>query len=268
MNFGCWIRRLLRRSRPARRVVGQLDPARSTQIYRFASAADGKFFFDAQQGSNITWRLYNPQGHKVFDQSFTDVDVLTLAVPGTYTLLVEGYYYASGVQDYQFNVQPVPAVDSQPLTVGSSATGAIGVVGEEHRYTFSLAANSTLYFDVLSYGTAANWTLVGPSGTMIDQLSFYSSDSLNTSDPLLRLPAGDYEITIGGNGETVGDYEFRLLDTAAATPITPGTPVVGQLDPARSTQIYRFASAADGKFFFDAQQGSYIYLAIVQPAGA
>ncbi len=72
-----------------------------------------------------TWRLYNPQGHKVFDQSFTDVDVLTLAVPGTYTLLVEGYYYADGVRDYQFNVQPLSAVAQFPDLVVSGLDASL-----------------------------------------------------------------------------------------------------------------------------------------------
>src|SRR5262249_44476009 len=48
-----------------------------------------------------------------------------------------------------------------------------------------------------------------------------------------------------------GPYQFRLLDLAAAQPLTPGTPRSDSLAPANSTNLYRFTANAGDQFFFD-----------------
>ena len=53
------------------------------------------------------------------------------------------------------------------------------------------------------------------------------------------MPAGDYTLTIDLPGDLTGAYAFRLSDLAPATPLTPGTPVSGSLDPANETDLYR-----------------------------
>src|SRR5947207_8324215 len=58
-----------------------------------------------------------------------------------------------------------------------------------------------------------------------------------------------------GVGDATGAYQFRLLDLASATALTPGTPVNGTLDPATETDLYRFTAAAGDQFFFDVQTG-------------
>src|SRR5262249_13075417 len=43
---------------------------------------------------------------------------------------------------------------------------------------------------------------------------------------------------------------FRLSDLATATPIMPGTPVSGTLDPGISTQLYQFNAVAGQSYYF------------------
>jgi hypothetical protein len=48
-------------------------------------------------------------------------------------------------------------------------------------------------------------------------------------------------------------YQFRLLDLADASTITPGTPVSGTLNPGNETDLYQFSANAGDKFYFDKQ---------------
>jgi len=73
---------------------------------------------------------------------------------------------------------------------------------------------------------------------------------------VLHLPAGPYTLTVDGVGATTGAYAFRLLDLAAATPLTPGTPVTGALDPGNEADAYRFEAQAGDRMFFDVQARS------------
>ena len=51
--------------------------------------------------------------------------------------------------------------------------------------------------------------------------------------------------------DAVGAYSFRLLNLASATPVTPGVPFSGTLNPANETDAYRFDVVGGEKLFFD-----------------
>ena len=65
--------------------------------------------------------------------------VLTLAQPGTYTLLLEGAttFNTGTAGTYTINVQPAP-INAAPLILGDRVNDAIGIAGEQDRYTFTL----------------------------------------------------------------------------------------------------------------------------------
>ena len=90
---------------------GTLDPANETDLYQFTAAAGDQFFFDVQArtgASRAAWRLVDPYGNILFNTSFnSDVNTLTLAQPGSYTLLLEGFIFDTGSGSYTFNVQPM-----------------------------------------------------------------------------------------------------------------------------------------------------------------
>ena len=170
---------------------------------------------------------------------------------GTYTLLVEGSRIDTGVGSYTLNVQPV-SDEAFGLTVGATVSEAIDEQGEQDVYSFTLGAPARLYFDSLtgSGGSDGNfrWALQGPAGVVATNQAFSSSEGLIGSglaeDPRRLQPAGAYTLTVSGAGATTGAYSFRLLDLAAATPLTPGTPVSGTLDPANETDPYWFEAQA------------------------
>ncbi|HLF95978.1 MAG TPA: CARDB domain-containing protein, partial [Methylococcaceae bacterium] len=243
---------------PGTAVSGVLDPARETDAYRFSATAGERFYFDAQgvSGGDVYWRLLDPHGRKVFGPTSmsSDVDVSTLAIDGSYTLLVEGRVYNSGTATYGFNVQKVADDPATALTIGTTVSGNIAHVGQRDFYAFSLADARQIYFDSFTNDGRFNWTLTGPRGTVVSARSFTASDSANLSgSAIYDLVAGDYSLTVDGALDTVGDYRFRLLDIGQAATLQPGTAVSGQLEPASETDLYRFSATAGERYFFDHQ---------------
>ncbi|WP_309246675.1 LEPR-XLL domain-containing protein [Ramlibacter montanisoli] len=78
---------------PGTSVSGQLGPANETDAYNFVGTAGQTYFFDrTQQGGDTWWRLIGPDGRSVWGPTSmtSDVENVTLAQTGLYSLLVEG----------------------------------------------------------------------------------------------------------------------------------------------------------------------------------
>src|SRR3546814_7166932 len=74
-------------------------------MYRFDAAAGMRFGFDLLSGGggNHRWRLIDPLGQVIFGpSSLSDTGLMTAAMAGTYTLLVEGYAAQSADVGYSF----------------------------------------------------------------------------------------------------------------------------------------------------------------------
>jgi hypothetical protein len=251
-------------------VNGTLDPGNETDVYQFAALAGDQFYFDSQTTtSSAYWRLLDPYGGVVFEPGYlpSDIDVLTLGVDGTYTLLIEGWVYSTTPEGYAFNIQPV-SDDAAPLVVGAPVTGSIAHTGQQDQYAFTLASDTKVYFDSLSAQSGISWSLTGPRGTEVSDRAFTDSDSSGVfGSPVLDLVAGDYTLSVDGYLDTTGAYAFRLLDAdAEAVAITPGTVVSGTLDPGNETDVYRFDALAGDQFYFDSQDaGSTAYWRLLDP---
>ena len=88
-------------------------------------------------------------------------------------------------------------------------------------------------------------------------------------NPVLNLIAGNYTLMVDGTVDHTGSYSFRLSDLASATPITPGTPVSGTLNPGNATNLYKFNANAGDLFYFDQQSlsGGNTYWRLIDPYG-
>ncbi len=151
-----------------------------------------------------------------------------------------------------------------------AVSGTIAYAGEEDRYSFQLAQPATMYFDSRTSSSGLNWTLTGPPGTVVNVRGFGSSDADTSSDPLLRLPAGDYTLVIRGSGATTGAYEFVLLNLADATLITPATVIANHEFPRRTTDLYQFTANSGDVMSFDRLtlvNGGSPYWRLVDPYG-
>ena len=238
---------------PGAPVSGAIEPGNETDLYRFDAIAGERFFFDMRsvQNGDGTWRLISPDNIQIFQNALSsDADVLALPTTGTYALLVEGRHYYTARNAYQFNIQPV-VDDTAALLLGATVSGAIDHAGQADRYTFSLTEDKQLYFDSLA-STSMTWSLSGPRGVIVSGRGFNSSDSADLGgSPVFALVPGDYTLVVDAGGDTTGAYSFRMLDMSAATALTPGTAVSGQLDPANSTRAYTFNASAGDRYYFN-----------------
>ncbi len=147
--------------------------------------------------------------------------------------------------------------------------GVIEYPGEVDRYSFRLPAGAILTFDSLIPGSSLTWSLNGPPGAVVSDRSF-SNDADSIGDPLLRLPAGDYTLTVRGNAAATGAYQFRLLDLADATLISPGPTNANLQFPHRATDLYQFTANAGDVMTFDVLStvnGAGPYWRLVDPLG-
>ena len=258
-------------------VTGTLDPANSTQLYRFTGTAGEKLYFDntSLSGGDTYWRLLDPFGRTVWTQVYmsTDVPGVVLAHDGEYTLMIEGRYYLSGgTSSYAFNVQRIVDADAATLAIGAIVDATIAQKGETDRYTFTLAETTRVYFDSLTTNAAwdswyLRWALTGPDGAIVSDRPFRQSDSYEGLS-LMTLGPGEYTLTVNTVAEITGAYRFRLLDVGAPLEVDTDTVVNGTLDPSNGTLVYAFDATAGQRFFFSGtSSGGDIYWRLLDSAG-
>jgi hypothetical protein len=255
-------------------VDGNLDPPNETDFFQFDLAIGDRVFVDVEAASdtvNTEFKLVDRFGQVVAtSNSFRDLGPVTVSADGTFTLMIEGWRGNADLDTYTINVHVEPPAPGLPLALNTTIDGSIAVPGETVEYSFSLANRSHLLFDSLT-NSALNWTLEGPSGTIVNALDFDDSDESRINDPALDLPAGDYSLVVDADGDTTDSFSFRLLDLATATLITSGEPVTDQLPVTNSTALYRFDASMGDIVYFDSQSVSGFsdipYWRLIDPLG-
>ncbi|MEL7496446.1 MAG: putative Ig domain-containing protein [Planctomycetota bacterium] len=221
---------------PGTSFSGQLDPSNETDFYQFDANDGDQFYIDVESTSDRTGALYkviDPYGDVVVVSPSGRLDPLSspfsVANSGTFTLLVEGKRNNVDNDTYTLNLHTIsPAFEV--LTLGEIARATIETPGDEAKFTFSIADRKLVHFDSLFNSRDVNWTLAGPSGTVVDSRRFNSSDSFTINDPILDLPVGDYTLTVDAVGNLTGVFDFALLDLSAATAVSLGDKIVDRLD--------------------------------------
>ncbi|MGB7411503.1 MAG: LEPR-XLL domain-containing protein, partial [Sphingopyxis granuli] len=148
-------------------------------------------------------------------------------------------------------------------------TGSLDVPGATQSFTFTLTEARKVYFDSLTDRSNIRWSLVGPNGTLVNGRAFGASDSIDISGSnILDLAAGDYRLTVDGDGDATGAFAFRLLDIANAAPIQAGALVSAQ-NEGRATDLYAFDAVAGERYFFDRQTltGGTVSWRLIGPDG-
>lgn len=251
---------------------GPLAPATSAAFYSFTAAAGERLTFANGASSNMSnsyYRVLDADTLAVVAQNsygygLNDVHI---ARDGRYILAIEGYYGAGG--DASYTLTGYRNTDaSDALTLGARTAGSIVQPGDTHRYSFTLGQASRLWFDSLAPRGDLTWRVLDRDG-----IAVAGARSLLeypwTDDARIDLGAGDYTLVIDGSGAATGDYAFRLLDLAAATPIQPGTAVSGQLAPADASVMYRFDAQAGERYYFDllSRSSGNTYWRLLDPYG-
>jgi hypothetical protein len=125
---------------------------------------------------------------------------------------------------------------SIPLSFGVTYSGTIAIPGETHTYSFVGTPGQRPFLDSQDADNLPiSATLLSPGGTQLDQ----RNDDYDSSPYVLTEP-GAYTLVLAGNGATVGNYRFRLLDLSQAAPLILGTTLSDQLNPSLACNIYQF----------------------------
>ena len=164
--------------------------------------------------------------------------------------------------NYEFQVV-TSTVTTTALTLGNDVTSTISEPGEQDIYTFSGTSGQRLFYDALITGTfSINAELLSPSGERV-----FFINSSNDINVINLTETGTYQLIIDGNGDTTGDYSFRLSDMATAALLEFDTSITGELIPGLETDLFRFIGVQGQQLFFDGISGSSAFWSLLGPGG-
>ncbi len=243
-------------------VTATLSPANSTRLYQFFGTAGSTILLDntgftTSDPNDRTgdWLLFDSSGRELGSWGLrTDSERITLATSGTHTLVLQGDMDAVSNPSDPTAVFVVRNVidTTTALTLGTAVSGNVSSIGQNLSYTFTLAAPTSLWFDSRTNNGNLNWILTGPTGIVPIPFVGASVTPFNFDDQNMGLlPAGSYQLTVGGAGSSTGAFAFNLLDFASATSLTLGTSVTATLSPANSTRLYQFSGTAGSTILLD-----------------
>ena len=200
-------------------VVGTITDPGDEAGYTFSARRIGQTLYFVGQDSTfngLTVQLTAPNG--VFVQSFNtstySAAPFSLPFAGTYTLTVYSYGTTGSYHFTLDNLSAAPTINLSPDagTAESNQTLATGLA--TNFYQIDGMAGQRLYFQALAHSAGAsdlNWTLYGPSGTVVASSRFSSPSTWY--DLTSTLPSdGTYLLAVTGTnpGNTSVTYNFEV----------------------------------------------------------
>uniref|UniRef100_UPI001E494552 Ig-like domain-containing protein n=1 Tax=Cyanothece sp. BG0011 TaxID=2082950 RepID=UPI001E494552 len=219
-----------------------LDPGKSIQFYQFVGNEGERIYFDNQENSpNTNWHLYTTSNQELREVSLNSDFEYVLPNDGTYFLMLRG---ERNDETVPYNIQVVATTtEITPLTINNEVNGDISKLGEQDIYTFDGTVGQTLHFEPRGDNSNVTVTLNSPSGQQIFNLNGNSY-----STPITLIEAGTYQLTVDGNTDNTGSYNFVISD--AGLPLSFGTEFNGNLET-RNTILYQFEGTAGQQLNFD-----------------
>ncbi|WP_107666422.1 Ig-like domain-containing protein [Cyanothece sp. BG0011] len=238
-------------------VSGTLEPGQEMQLFTFEGQAGQTLLLDDSSANfGGSYFLYSGANEFVTSGSIGSSDlIVNLTGDGTYLLLVLGVSktpvnYTFQLTETAFNDPGNPT--GTEITIGETINSDISVAGEVDTYLFEGTAGQQLIFDNLNNNFFfGNVRLIPPTGTVNNFFANPSSDS----NPVTLIEDGLYQLTVSGSPP--GDYSFRLLNIADATPITIDTPYSGTFEGNRSAEIFTFEGSTDQPLFLSNNTSNY-----------
>ncbi|MBX9253632.1 tandem-95 repeat protein [Desmonostoc muscorum CCALA 125] len=233
---------------------------REARIYSFTGTQGQSIYFDSDNSDYYNlYYFYAPgtsDGQRLFAQRLSyDQEGASTVLPttGKYTLVFAGF----GGTDNTYNLQMVtPTFVTTALTLGSTVNGTISEPGEQDTYTFTGSKGQQLWFDSLLYSDyRIRATLYTPSGKTTTWNNFLIRDDQEIT---VLDEAGTYRLVIDADNDFTGNYSFRILDTASATPVNLDADIAGNFGTTqREAKTYSFTGTKGQKLYFDSDNSDY-----------
>jgi hypothetical protein len=232
-------------------IVNTLTLGYGATLYRFSGTIGQSFYFDGRgNNSSANWYLYGPADAQVNGANIVNDFEIVLPLTGNYVLAL----LSSGASAVNHTNNVITfAIGTVPLALGIAVTNNITEPGEQDIYTFTGTVGQRLYFDALDYDfDGISVRLQPPSGT----LRYINGNSDSDVGPFTLNEGGTYSLVVDGNGQSTGDYSFRLLDLASAPSLPLGTTTSGQLDTRTETDLFVFTGTAGQRLNLDSISAS------------
>jgi hypothetical protein len=196
-----------------------IDPGGPTKTVTTTSNAQNALVtFRGYTGQRVSLRLANATvdgrlrvfgpdwvvvGEKRIDNDNNDpntrfIDTMTLAKPGTYTILVSLTGNESPTRSIDLTLYNVPPDISNPSTLGSPVTANLVVPGQNALFTFSGTAGERVSFDVPATTADGDWRMFGPDGNEVS-VSFIFPAFGGFIEPVTLATTGNYNLTFDGD---------------------------------------------------------------------
>ncbi|MEH1784617.1 MAG: putative Ig domain-containing protein [Nostoc sp.] len=205
-------------------------------------------YFDTLVANNyyggIATQLLDPTGTQVFYVNSTyDNGIFILPITGSYTL--------QNAANDSYKYQLLDLGTATNLTLNTNTTVNLGAY-QTTAYKFTGAIAQQLFYDGLTANSGVSWKLISPIDVKDGRLYY----DLGPDSGYTLKESGTYKLVIDGDAGNTGDYSFRLLDKADATPYTLDTTVSGTFT-GRESYTYRFSGTQGQYIYIDQQAGDY-----------
>jgi len=222
--------------------------------------------------------IYKPDG-QVFVQgtwanaSGTFIDVQTLPVSGTYTLLLDPQGASTGRAT--IGLYNIPSDDQGPITAdGTPVLANITIPGQKILRSFAGTQNQVVSLQALNSafgcgtGTIA---ILRPDNTTLSSINYCNSQQF--LEPVTLPENGTYRVMVDGSGASLGQATLRLHSVVNVTgTITPdGTPVTVNITTPGQKVFLTFTGTANQVLTLEASNTTFFcgvaYTYILKPDG-
>ncbi|RUZ73785.1 hypothetical protein EN942_33870, partial [Mesorhizobium sp. M7A.F.Ca.CA.001.14.1.1] len=230
--------------------TGTIDTAGEEDNYVFDITQPTQLLFDALNNSGLTWSLIGPQG-EIASRFFTNSDaanfgsdpVITLKIPGTYQLRVQG---SGSTGSYSFRLLDIAM--ATPIASATPVSGTLPTGTETALYRFDATVGEKFFFDQQSDSGGTVWRLLDPFGRQVWFNGF------GDVDVQALAFTGTYTLAIEGYVSNASPVDFgfaihKVEDTIAA--LTVGATVDGAIAHAGQQSRYTFDLANARRLYFD-----------------
>jgi RHS repeat-associated protein len=246
-----------------------------SDVWQFSASSGQRIYFDMLALSGgLDVRLKAPDGTTVYQGSnfvlsAMDFGPTTLNQTGLWSLQVTGS--AGTIQSYSFRMWNIPEPDTSTAVLNDLYAGVIESPGRQDVLEIHGFAGQQLFVDFQQNSTWIEWNLRRPDGTLMNSASSFLVSQLDS--PPVTLPVdGVYRLTIGGRGDSVGDFQARVFDItppAAPTPIVYDQIVTGSLNRPGQAPRYSFTATAGTSLQLDVlfNEGNALAWTLLSPSG-